>query len=189
MFDSPAWRVDPWAGADSFRKIRQQSDTVRELLSDESVFAQRSSGISLWSAGEHAGHIAMVNLRMAKAIASTLGRPAVHRDEILPATTTALLEAGEAPRGVAQAPAMVRPEGRTREEFLSILEEAVACWAGLAIRADEIVSCPGRFEHSRLGFMNPAEWVRMSTLHSAHHLRIVNDILDQRAESLDPKAC
>jgi DinB superfamily len=195
MPESPAWQLDPWSEADGFAKIGQQSDRVRGLLLDDSVFPLRSSRISLWSAGEHAGHIAMVNLRMAKAIMTTLESPELHRHETTGPGTTALLEAGEAPRGVAEAPAMVRPEDRTREEFLSILGEAVGCWTRLEGRASEIAACRGRFEHSRLGFMTPHEWVRMCSLHAAHHLRIINDIsgswpgVGPPAETLDPGGC
>lgn len=182
MAHSPAWQVDPWPEADGFAKIRQQSDSVLGLLSDEGIFPLRSGEVSLWSVGEHAGHIAMVNLRMAKAIESTLEQPALHREETLPARTTSLLEAGVAPRGVAEAPPTARPEGRGREEFLSILEEAVSSWADLGWRRDEIADCAGRFEHSRLGFMTPREWVRMCSLHAAHHLQIVRDILGERPD-------
>jgi len=177
MSESPPWTTDDWSGPGDFRKLWQQFEAIRNILADEAAFGIRDEAVSGWSGGEHAGHLALVTMRMARAVEAGLACPETSETPpALPDTTRDILERGEAPRGVAQAPDPVRPEGRERGELLETLDQAEALWRRLAQRQADIDGCPSRIEHPRLGFMTPREWLRLCAIHSAHHLEIVRDI-------------
>ena len=55
---TPVWQVGKWDLDADLAKIDQQWDAVRVVLEDPGLYSVRDAGISGWSCGEHAGHIA-----------------------------------------------------------------------------------------------------------------------------------
>lgn len=173
---SPASKVDPWDRADGIAKLTQQLDVVRDIIGNEALFSRRDPNISGWSVGEHAGHLAIVCGRMGLAVEKNLTDPARASDEASADFLEPILTTGDFPRGVAQAPPGTEAVGRTREELQAVLDETDDRWRKLSVRADDVDSCPSRTRHHRFGFLTARQWLRLATVHNAHHLTIVNEI-------------
>ncbi len=125
--------------------------------------------------GEHAGHIAITKLGIAKGIEGNLASPERDRDLQRGEPAEALLRNGTFPRGVA-APERIDPKGRSREELAALGIRSVDTWSALAARSAAIATCPARFPHFMLGWLTSAEWVRFCAIHTAHHLALVREI-------------
>ena len=176
MLDSPVWEMEPWSLEADLAKIGQQWGYLRGILEDAAHYELRDPDISGWSCGEHAGHIAMVTLRIAAGIEQNLLEPQRDADGKWAEPTAAVLEAGDFPRGAAKSPAHVDPAGRPRSDFLPLLPEAERAWAAVSQKSLELPECPARFPHFILGYLTSPEWVRFCALHTAHHLAVVRDI-------------
>lgn len=174
--ETPPWKVDAWALAADLRKIEQQWAALREILGDPYRAGVRHAAASDWACGEHAGHVVMAALGIARGIERSLAEPERDRDQSTRTDAAAILQAGVLPRGVAKAPERIDPTKRTREEMLAVVDPAMAAWSSLGSRARGIAESPGRFPHLLLGHLTSAEWVRFSAIHTAHHLRIVREI-------------
>jgi hypothetical protein len=86
------------------------------------------------------------------------------------------------PRGIAQAPPGLGVHYPPKlEEIRAELEKTRAIWDAVIERRDEIPSSTATFPHPVFGPMGAAEWLRFTTVHTAHHLKIVDDILADHA--------
>jgi hypothetical protein len=171
------WQVGEWELPSDLAKIEQQWASIRGILEDPAFFEHSSHEVSAWSCGQHGGHVVMVLQTIADRIEGNLAEPDRNRDETPPDVAHRVLSAGSLHRGGATAPDDTRPESRSREDFLAMLPAAVEAWKGIGSRADEIDQCPARSPHFRLGYLSSGEWVRMCAVHTAHHLKIVRDIV------------
>lgn len=173
----PPGRVGPWDLAMDFKKIRQQWPPLNGVLADELLFDRISEGVSGWSCGQHAGHIALVTHRIAEGIEQNLADPERNSGGEWTDLTRPVFESGGFPRGRAEAPSPLRPGQTDRREFRVLLRAARQRWNRLEGRQDELSVCPARFPHFAFGQLTSTDWVRFCAIHTAHHLRIIDDIL------------
>ena len=176
MKTSPA-KVGEFTVESDFAKLSEQFDAVEEVLKNEAYYNLKNEEVSKWSAGDQAGHIVLAAQMMRGALQNNLDNPDQNVDGKVNEQGMAVLKMGDFPRGVAQAPEQLRPEGKTREEFLKILETERKEWKALAAKSKEIGALKSRTPHPAFGSLNSSEWVRFTAIHSAHHLAIVRDIL------------
>jgi hypothetical protein len=181
MSKTAVWQVGAWDLSSDLGKIEQQWGYVRDILESPDVFAMRDDGISRWSCGEHAGHIAMVTHWIASGIEQNLRDTSRNSDEAWSEPTEAILMAGDFPRGAAESPPEVNPLGRDREDFLPVLPAAQTAWRAIAAKREELPGCKARFPHFALGYLTSTEWVRFCALHTAHHLAVVRDLREGAA--------
>ncbi len=80
---------------------------------------------------------------------------------------------------MAQAPEAIRPEGKTREEFIKLLESERKAWNDIEKMSDKLKELKSRTPHPAFGPLSCTEWVRSVAIHSGHHLAIVRDILKE----------
>lgn len=173
---TPSTVLDTWELHSDLAKIEQQWAPLFTILEDDGGFSERDPRISAWSAGEQAGHLAIVCIRISGIIRNHLANPEQDRDEEWSQYTRPIFESGIAPRGVAKAPPPVQPRDRTRRELLRILRMARTRWRKIIDRADRLSACPARTEHFIFGYLTSTDWVRFCAFHNAHHLRIIEDI-------------
>ena len=172
---TPPWTVDHWDLAADLAKIEQQWGPVRDILEVPERFELRHPTTSGWGLGEHAGHIAITTLGIAKGIEGNLAQPERGRDQERGGAAEAVLRVGTFPRGVT-APERIDPKGRSREELAALSLRAVDAWSALAARSAAIATCPARFPHFMLGHLSSAEWIRFCAIHTAHHLALIREI-------------
>lgn len=184
MTTSPPWRTDAWDLELDLAKIDQQWPWVRRILEDAELGSRRAPDVSQWSPVEHAGHVLLVSRIMADAIEGNLREPDRARDERAKEPAHRVFTAGGFRRGVATSPREALPDGHSREDLLSMLPGVVDAWERIRERAAEVGACPARSEHFMLGYLTSAEWARMCAIHTAHHLRVIRDIVGE--EVLDP---
>lgn len=157
-------------------KVLQQIDALETLVRNERAFEIEDVKVSHWSVGMQAAHSTQVLVTIAREIGRLLDDPRDSDKAPVPMGKI-VLERGILPRGVAQSPPIMVPMSKDRGLWLGRLEKLRADWRELAGRIEEIRSCEGRYKHFILGYFDSAEWVRFATIHTAHHLKIVRDIL------------
>ena len=176
MGGAPPWAPGEWTLTGDLATIESQWPFVEEILDDPGAFSRHAPEVSAWSCGEHAGHIVLASLSIAMGIEGALSDPGANVDEAPEEFTKTVFESGIFRRGIAQAPERMDPSARAPEELVQRLPRARDAWNALSGRAAELEACPARFRHFAFGYLNPGEWVRMSAMHTAHHLSIVADI-------------
>lgn len=173
---SPA-KVDQWDMASDFAKLKQQFDAVAEVLNNETYYNLKNETVSKWSCGDQAGHIVLAAQMMRGGLQSNIDNPDQNVDGQPNAQGTAVMTAGDFPRGVAQAPEAIRPEGKTREDFVKLLSEEKKAWEDLEKMSDKLTTVKSRSPHPAFGPLSCSDWVRFVAIHTAHHLALVRDIL------------
>jgi hypothetical protein len=142
--------------------------------------ARRAPEVSGWSVEQHLYHIALAtDLSLSNVRSLAKGSGALVREEgELGQRAAEVLARDEQPRGVAEAPRMVRPGETVNPVFLGneqagnrrLLEQ-------LEAQADAILAAPGWITHQDLGPLQAAHWLRFSALHARHHAAIVRDVI------------
>jgi len=142
--------------------------------------ARRAPAVSGWSVEQHLFHIALAtDLSLSNVRSLARGSGALVRDEgALGERAAEVLASDEQPRGVAEAPRMVRPGDDVNPVFLGneqagnrrLVEELEAQTAA-------ILAAPGWISHQDLGPLQSAHWLRFSALHARHHWAIVRDVI------------
>lgn len=125
--------------------------------------------VSAWSIGQHIEHVlratsafTLVILRNRKPNGHGIQREIKHQ----------LLEKGQMPRGLAQAPEATLPgKDASREDLAKLLLKTRK-------RVDQLVSVDADAvaDHPYLGEMNRDEIIRFMEIHLEHHLRIMDEI-------------
>jgi hypothetical protein len=171
---------DPWDVGKNLASIERQWAGFRALCDDEAVFRATAVDVSAWDAGQHVKHCAIVLNRIVGAIEMMLANPqqgvglGPTVDRAMP-----MLISGNIPRGMGKAATFLIPEPEPdRDETRAMVESAVKLWSGLSARRNQIRDCPATFAHFALGNFTSPQWVRFMTVHSAHHFKIVRDILE-----------
>ena len=174
---TPPVQVDQWDLEKDFAKINQQWASVFAVLENEKYFDIGSDDVSAWSCGQQAGHIALVMESIADGIQENLADPNRNAEGTLAAIAPSVLTGGVIPRGVGQAPEGVKPGGRGSEELLELLKSSRKKWQAIEARSAQLGDCPARFPHFAFGQLTSTDWVRFAAIHTAHHLKIIRDIL------------
>jgi hypothetical protein len=136
--------------------------------------------VSGWGVGQHVEHCAMALDRIVGAISFLLVNPE-HGLGLGPtlARATPMLESGSIPRGMGKAPEFLIPQPEPdRAQTRAQVEAARELWDTLSGKRDEMRECKATFAHFALGNFTSPQWVRFMAVHTAHHFKIVRDILD-----------
>jgi uncharacterized protein (DUF1330 family) len=180
-----AWALEPQGLDADIAKMNAQWDAVEAQLADAAHIKIRAGKVSRWSVGQQCLHI----LKVANLIGSQL--PGL-LDSDAPAATGASPMKAQAlargfPRGIAQAPPGLGVHYPPKlDEIHAELARTREIWDALIARKDEIPASTATFPHPVFGPMGAAEWLRFTTVHTAHHLKIVDDILaDHAARTAD----
>ncbi len=170
---------DPWDVARNLASIELQWAGFRALCDDEAVFRAKAEPVSAWNVGQHVKHCAIALNRIVGVIEMMLANPT--RDVGLgPKYEFAkpMLESANIPRGMGKAAEFLIPEAAPgRAETRAMVDSAATLWRGLEAKRDEIGNCPATFAHFALGNFTSPQWIRFMTVHSAHHFKIVRDVL------------
>lgn len=152
---------------ESYAEIRAQIDELSGLVPRRDV---ASADISGWSVGMHIHHCGLAMIGIARSL--------IECDEPVPSgepgpNASMILKTGSIPRGVAQAPEVAIPTLDVTSRVLEkTLGESEAQLAQLPPVGDRCW-----FRHFALGVLVKREAVRFMSVHNAHHLEIVADIL------------
>jgi len=152
---------------ESYAEIKAQIDEFRGFVPQRDV---ASADVSAWSVGMHVHHCGLAM----RAIAGSL----IECDEPLPSRrlgprAALILRMGRLPRGVAKAPDIAMP---SKDVDARVLQETLDTSEALL---DQLPPVGERswFRHFALGVLVKRDAVRFMSIHSAHHLKIVTDIL------------
>jgi hypothetical protein len=159
----------------SYREIKAQIDEFRRLVRHRDA----ASEVSDWSVGMHVHHCGLAMSTIAESLIEC-DEPAPPGD--LSPRAVSILARGQLPRGVAKAPDIAIPtpgvDDRTLKEILAESEERLnrlppigdRCW----------------FRHFALGVLVKRNAVRFMSVHNAHHLAIVAEILGRPPCAMPP---
>jgi hypothetical protein len=164
-------------GSDFDALDRVAADALEWLGRDPEHLGAVSDSVSHWSPRMHLDHAALATASVCGAIRKILAgdarcvAPGPASDPL-----RAILESGAIPRGVADAPAAMKPpEDVSHVVACAHLAECRRHVAELATRVPEIEAATLRFPHFALGPMTAAEWVRFARIHFEHHVAIARD--------------
>jgi len=160
----------------SIAKLNQQWASIAAILESPEYFSIQADAVSKWSCGKQAGHIALTLDMVADSVAQLLANPDRDTEGTITPFGRAMLKSGIIPRGVGKAPEAINPKEKSREELLAVMQSARKKWKALEGKEQAIMTCEARSPHP-LGMFRPQEWVRFVGIHTAHHLKIVRDIL------------
>lgn len=155
----------------AFEELRASGEERLNLCAPE---------VSGWSVGQHLYHAALATdlaLRNVRSLVSGKGR-LIQTDGELDARAAAVLASDETPRGVSEAPRMVRPGTEIDPEFLAMEQSGNRdALTKLRTIAEDIGNAPGWIPHQDLGPLRAAHWLRFAALHARHHHAIVRDVI------------
>lgn len=163
----------------NFTMVNRQWDALLALCEAPLAFHANAPTVSGWGVDRHVSHIGIALGVVAGAMEGMLADPTLGAG-LKPTHPFAmpLLEGGQIPRGVAKAPDfLVPPEAPTPAETRAQLQFTKARWDALASRRDDIAASPATFAHFAMGNYSSIQWVRFVTIHTAHHFKIIRDIL------------
>ena len=182
-----ALQMEPMGLEADLKKVEEQWAAIEAHLTGADHIKIRNFKVSWWSVGQQTMHIAKVINLMGQQIEVLLADPTIGAEEKALPLRGVVLAAGALPRGVAKAPEAVQVRTQpTLAEVRAEIKEARRNWAKVAKRKDEIAKSPSKFPHFALGPMTSADWVRFIAIHTAHHLKIVEDILPDKEPDKKP---
>jgi hypothetical protein len=149
------------------------------LCDNAALFAARADAVSKWGVAQQTHHCALALARIARGVEGLIAnpQPGSGTGQKHPQADT-MLAAGAFPRGVAKSPDfLIPPDAPDAGETRALLQAAKPLWDALEKRGADITASKGTFPHPILGDFNGVQWVRFMGLHTAHHLKIVRDIL------------
>lgn len=152
------------------QKVLAHIDRFNELGTNVNLLARQ---VSHWSVGDHFEHVLMVNNLIADKL---LGRDTTGQTrEGINLIGRIVLLTGFIPRGRAQAPQNLTPNGKvslpdliaSHRERLEQIDKSID-----SMRQDSV-----RFKHPVFGGLDKMQWLRFMEVHTRHHMKIVDDIL------------
>ena len=162
-------------------ELAHQLDRLGHLLEVEpAVWHRHAPAVSGWSVGQQVEHTLRSMRRMFAAV-----RLLVQGDDARIGPPGHPNSAGERvlsrraiPRGTAQAPETVHPGPGPDAHALRPLHARLGRMLDdLGQRADQIARARGTLPHPLLGAFDAEAWMRLARVHTAHHLSIIDDIL------------
>lgn len=157
------------------KAYRELDQSLR--LPDEAFYTVREK-ISLWSIAQHIHHLGITNKEYFENI------EVLYRDrapEILPSGRPSwlgyrVLTFGSLPRG-RKAPARLQPPPEVmREEVTAAFQESKKAMTSLAPRAGALDELTGRLERGAFGKLRATQLLKISRIHTQHHLATVERI-------------
>ena len=158
----------------SIARIQQQLGRIRALAAQPQLF-DVCPDVSNWCIGEHLDHILKVSTSVISRVRET-NPPAEKRGISL--LGRAILTIGGIPRGKGRSPARLvgtRVPASDLEASLAKLESAIA-----GITPEMIALQSPTVPHPIFRGLTPAQALRFVVIHNAHHLKIVDELLDAR---------
>lgn len=178
-----AMKLEPMGLESDLKKIEEQWDVLEQHIRDAEHIKIRAGKVSRWSVGQQVMHCAMVVDFLGGQLKTLLDNPDMGVNDELKPIREQMLQGGAIPRGRGQAPAPVAVHFQpSLEEIQAKVKEARANWDKIAKRKDEIAKSKAKYPHFAFGPMTPADWTRFTAIHTAHHLKIINDILAEHAK-------
>jgi hypothetical protein len=157
-------------------ELVRQLNTIESLLRRGDTFLiTRKRSVSRWSVAEQLDHATKV----CRSVLGTLNKGEPLDAAGINFIGRAVLLAGRIPRGKGESPAAVRGEQRPAAE---ILETLAACRELLKRWMDKTDRLPPKarvFKHPYFGALNTSQTVKFLHIHTAHHLKIVEEIVKQ----------
>jgi len=173
-----AWLLVPNEQPDvDQRELAAALGGVRALLTAPAASAE---DVSAWSTRQHAEHLVLANEGILAAIE---GATAPETVEPLSVMGRLVLRSGSIPRGKGQAPESTVPAGTDAAGLLARLtaqEAQVAALDPAAVARLGVVA-----NHPVFGGMTGAQWLRLASIHTRHHLAITDDIVAAGARPAD----
>lgn len=167
--------------ADELGRLDELLTTLEALRAEgATTLGRRAPEVSGWSVEQHLYHVALAtdlsfnNVRSAATGKGML----VSADGELGDWAAEVLARDEQPRGVTEAPRMVRPGETVEEAFLKMEQEGNRrVLEELRGVSESIEGSSAWVPHQELGPLRAAHWLRFAALHARHHLAIVEDVL------------
>ncbi|MCW8130243.1 MAG: DinB family protein [Planctomycetota bacterium] len=136
--------------------------------------ARRKSAVSEWCVGQHLEHVLKVNGNILRLMSIPFGNdPSVQP----PTPEQLLILTNGIPRGKIKAPVIVQPTLTEYTGLKAAYEQQIAEYRMLSNRVAEIDASKGVFPHPGLGGLTRAQWLWFGEVHTAHHEKIVEEIL------------
>lgn len=171
---------DPWDLDKNLAIIERQWDGLLALCDDEAVFRAQAPDVSAWGVDKQVHHVGIVMSGMARAMEGMLANPeqGVGLGPTHPMAVP-MLESGTIPRGMGKAPGPLLVETAPAvSDTRGLLTNAKAKWDAIGGKRDPIRASRATYQHFALGHFTPLQWTRFMAVHTAHHLKIVRDILE-----------
>jgi hypothetical protein len=133
--------------------------------------------VSGWAPAQHVHHVATANRAFAGILSAIAAGKAEQAEGEPNRMGKIVLKRGKMPRGQAQVPdAIPRSDQAGRPEAAEALAKSAKRFAALAQSLEALAASPGRMEHAYLGSFGAEEWLRFATIHTRHHLEIIEDV-------------
>ncbi len=169
---------------EEYRSIGASYEAFAALLDepDEALYRAREA-VSAWSPAQHLYHILVANGMMLSGVALICRSHAMVLPEgALNAAGRAVLTQGRFPRGQGKAPERTQPPAEvSRETLRQALARSRARYEQTASLLADIPAAQGYIPHGFLGQLTAAQWLRLTRIHSEHHLAIIREIAGQEA--------
>ena len=166
----------------SHRGVLSELDQVLELARDDASCRRICPAESGWSVQQHIEHLLLTDAAIAEGLENGLASPEPAGKGGPTAVGHVILWTGRIPRGRAQAPDFVEPQGVERELIVAGFVETRARLEALGARLEELRRLDATIAHPILGEFTAARWLRFAHVHHQHHRRIIDDILDAEPE-------
>jgi len=157
-----------------FNRVKDQ---IPELETKLAVCDVYEIEVSAWSVANHLEHV----LRAHIAILQQIEKHFSHEPEKGKRLTLLgrfVLLFGRFPKGFAKAPNLSAPRGCTESELRDYLTEFEATCERLQQNIPELTKSHYAFPHPFFGQMSIKQWLRLIEVHTRHHLRIIENILE-----------
>jgi hypothetical protein len=179
-----AFKLEPMGLDSDLKKIEEQWKVLESHIKDEKYMKIRAGKVSRWSMGQQVMHCAKVVSFIGGEMQKLLDNPYTGVNEEAKPILSQVLGPGEIPRGRGQAPAPVAVHFQpTMEQIQAEMKNAREVWAKIEARKKDVETSKAKYPHFALGPMTAADWTRFIAIHTAHHLKIMNDILAENAKT------
>ena len=169
-----------WDLEKNFATIGRQWGGLFALCDDPALFGARAEAVSAWGVDRQVHHVGIALNGIGRGVEVLLANP--QQDAGLGPThpfAMPMLEGGTIPRGVGKAPEWLHPPDAPKaSETRALIQVCKVAWDALDKKRTQIENCPATYPHFALGNFTSQQWVRFMAVHTAHHFKIIHEILD-----------
>ncbi len=176
--------TDVWDLDKNLATVGRQWAGLFALCGDSAAYAASAESVSGWGVARQVNHVGIALNLIAQVIEGMLANPEQGAG-LGPTQPFAMpmLEAGSIPRGRGQAPKFLHPPATpAAAETRALLQSAKDRWDALGAKRGQMKQTPATFQHFALGHFTCVQWARFMAVHTAHHLKIIHDILDHAGQ-------